>query len=53
MVSRRLLAALALLAALGLGPMLSACNTISGAGQDVEAAGEAVSNTAEKTKNAL
>lgn len=53
MISRRLLAALALLATLGLGPMLSACNTIEGAGEDVQAAGSAVSNSAEKTKNAL
>ena len=30
--------------------LLSACNTISGAGQDVKAAGSAVSNTAEGVK---
>lgn len=31
--------------------LLSACNTISGAGKDVRAAGNAVSNTAEEVKN--
>jgi entericidin ecnAB len=30
--------------------LLSACNTISGMGKDVKAAGNAVSNTAEKDK---
>lgn len=30
--------------------LLSACNTISGMGKDVKAAGNAVSNTAEKNK---
>ncbi len=30
--------------------LLSACNTISGAGQDVKAAGGAVSNAAEDVK---
>lgn len=30
--------------------MLSACNTVSGAGKDVSSAGRAVSNTAEKSK---
>ena len=29
---------------------VSACNTVSGAGQDVKAAGEAVSDTAEDAK---
>ena len=31
--------------------LLSACNTISGAGKDVKAAGNAVSNTAESVKS--
>ncbi|MCS4533477.1 MULTISPECIES: entericidin A/B family lipoprotein [Neisseria] len=31
--------------------MLSACNTISGMGKDVKAAGGAVSNTAEDVKS--
>ena len=30
--------------------LVSACNTISGAGKDVSSAGRAVSNTAEKSK---
>ena len=33
--------------------LLSACNTISGMGKDVKAAGNAVSNTAEKRQNLL
>ena len=46
--------ALALLAALGLGPaLLVACNTIEGAGEDASAAGRAVSGAAEETKEAL
>ncbi len=32
---------------------ISGCNTISGAGQDVEAAGEAVKDAAEDTKDEL
>ncbi|WP_416189027.1 entericidin A/B family lipoprotein [Neisseria sp. CCUG17229] len=31
--------------------LLSACNTISGVGKDVKAAGNAVSNTAEEVKS--
>lgn len=31
--------------------LLSACNTISGAGKDVKAAGNAVSNSAESVKS--
>jgi predicted small secreted protein len=30
--------------------LVSACNTVSGAGKDVSSAGKAVSNTAEKSK---
>ena len=44
---------LALLAVLGLGPALAACNTIEGAGEDASAAGGAVSDTARETKEAL
>jgi len=32
---------------------VSGCNTISGAGQDVQAAGEAVEDIAEETKDEL
>ena len=49
MTSRKLSYMLALLAMLGLGPVLTACNTIEGAGEDASAAGRAVSDTAKKT----
>ena len=51
MTLRRIFYALALLGVLGLAPALSACNTMEGAGQDVSAAGKAVSNSAEKAKS--
>ncbi len=38
---------------LGLGLVLSACNTTAGAGQDVSAAGGAVTNAADKVKSGL
>ena len=38
------------LAMLAASLTVSACNTISGAGRDVEAAGEAVTSTAEDAK---
>jgi len=50
---RKLRYALALLAALGLGPVLTACNTIEGAGEDASAAGGAVSDAARETEEAL
>ncbi|WP_332765733.1 entericidin A/B family lipoprotein [Phenylobacterium sp.] len=40
----------AILAVMAASLTLSACNTVSGAGQDVKAAGEAVSDTAEDAK---
>lgn len=43
---RILMVALALAGALS----VTACNTVAGAGQDVSAAGGAVSNTADKAK---
>lgn len=43
--------ALSLLAVAALA--LSACNTIEGAGRDVSAAGEGISNAAEKTGDAI
>jgi predicted small secreted protein len=46
----RILLALSLL---GLFGSLTACNTIEGAGKDVSAAGDAVSGTAEETKDDL
>ncbi len=36
-----------------LAPVLSACNTTAGAGQDVSAAGRAVTNSADKVKSGL
>ena len=53
MTMRKLVCVLGALAVLGLGPVLSACNTLSGAGEDVSAAGKAVTNTADKTKQSL
>ncbi len=44
---------LALLLLAGAAMALSACNTTAGAGQDVTAAGHAVTNAADKTKNSL
>jgi len=49
-LSRALLVALALAA---MAPMLSACNTTAGAGQDLGAAGRAVTNSADKVKQGL
>jgi entericidin B len=42
-----------LLVLLGLLLAVAGCNTISGIGQDVEAAGEAITGTAEDTKDEL
>lgn len=36
-----------------LAPVLSACNTTAGAGQDLGAAGRAVTNSADKVKSGL
>ncbi len=47
----RTILALTLLA--GASAMLTACNTTAGAGQDVSAAGHAVTSTADKAKNAM
>jgi Predicted small secreted protein len=40
-----------ILAALAASMAVAACNTVSGAGRDVQAAGEAVTQTAEDAKN--
>jgi predicted small secreted protein len=40
--------ALTLLALIGLAPMLGACHTTAGAGQDLSAGGHALTNSAEK-----
>jgi len=46
----RLLLAVSLL---GCGLMLTACNTTAGAGEDVSAAGHAITNSADKVKTGL
>jgi predicted small secreted protein len=40
--------ALTLLALIGLAPMLGACHTAAGAGQDISASGHAITHTADK-----
>ena len=40
--------AAALLVLVGIAPLLSACNTASGVGEDLSSAGHAITNTAEK-----
>ncbi|MGI9487144.1 MAG: entericidin A/B family lipoprotein [Geminicoccaceae bacterium] len=42
-----------LLIVLGLLASLSACNTIAGAGKDIEAAGETITDTADDTKEQI
>ena len=42
------LSALALLALLAAVPLLGACHTVQGAGQDVKATGQAIDNAAQK-----
>jgi predicted small secreted protein len=37
----------------GASALLSACNTTAGAGKDVSAAGQAVTNSADKVKSGL
>ena len=53
MPARNRYVVIALLAALGLGPALAACDTIEGAGEDASAAGQAVSGSAKGTKETL
>lgn len=40
--------ALTLLALIGIAPVLSACHTTAGAGQDISAAGQAITGSAQK-----
>jgi predicted small secreted protein len=40
--------ALTLLALIGLAPMLGACHTTAGAGEDLSASGHAITNSADK-----
>lgn len=46
-------ALLAMFVVAGAAMTLSACNTTRGFGEDMSAAGNALSNSAEKTKNAM
>jgi entericidin B len=46
-------ALLAILVLAGAAMMLGACNTTRGFGEDMSAAGNALSNSAEKSKNAM
>ncbi len=39
--------------ALVLPLLIAACNTIQGAGEDLQAGGKAIANTADKTKQAI
>jgi predicted small secreted protein len=47
-MNRSFLTALALLALLGAAPLLAGCNTTAGAGEDLSAAGRAMTRSAEK-----
>ena len=49
-MSKTIIRSLTLLGLLALAPVLSACNTTAGAGQDISATGRAVTNTADKLK---
>jgi predicted small secreted protein len=40
--------ALTLLALIGMSPLLAACNTTAGAGQDISATGHAITHAADK-----
>ncbi len=45
---KNLRVALAMLALIGVTPLLGACHTTAGAGQDISATGDAVTDTAKK-----
>ena len=52
-ISSQARAVLVVLALTALAPLLSACNTTAGAGQDVTAAGKAVTRGANDVKSGL
>lgn len=52
-MKKRVVLVLALTVFGGITSLLSACNTTAGAGKDVSAAGHAVTNTAEETKEKM
>ncbi len=47
-MSKKLIRSLTVLGLLALAPVLSACNTTAGAGQDISNTGKALENTAKK-----
>jgi len=47
-VRKNLSLSLALLALVGLAPMLGACHTAAGAGEDISAGGHAITHAADK-----
>jgi len=49
-MSRKYTALLALAAMIAAMPLLSACNTTAGAGQDLRAAGKGIENSADRNK---
>jgi predicted small secreted protein len=51
--TQRALATLLLLTALGLGLALGGCNTVAGMGQDLRAAGQALTGSADQTKQQM
>jgi predicted small secreted protein len=48
MMRKNLSIALTLLALIGIAPMLAACHTTAGAGEDLSASGHAITNSADK-----
>jgi predicted small secreted protein len=50
MTVRRVFRILVALGLLGLGPALSACNTIAGVGRDLQAAGGAITGSSERAQ---
>jgi entericidin B len=50
MALRRVFHVLAALGLLGLAPALSACNTVAGVGQDLQAAGRAITGSSERAQ---
>jgi predicted small secreted protein len=51
--TQRAFATLLLLTALGLGLALGGCNTVAGVGQDLRAAGQALTGSAEHTSQQM
>lgn len=47
-MSNKISITLALLALIGVAPLLGACNTTAGAGQDISAGGHAITHEADK-----